>query len=123
MANKIKQFRYYTEMTGNGATMNYPSTIGANSTPVSYLHYVNGELFQNYYPIVQLGVQSLPGTKFYLNGELKLTCTAGTIPSGNYFIGSWSSTTGQNFKGKVNDVRIYNHALSQMEVKELVKVF
>lgn len=60
-------------------------------------------------------------TKFYLNGELKLTGTAGTIPSGNYFVGSWSSTTGQNFKGKVNDVRIYNHCLSQMEVKEISK--
>lgn len=60
-------------------------------------------------------------TKFYLNGELKLTGTAGTIPSGNYFVGSWSSTTGQNFKGKVNDVRIYDHCLSQMEVKELSK--
>lgn len=67
MANQIKQFRYYTEMTGNGATMNYPSTIGTTNTPVSYLHYVSGELFANYYPIVQLGVQSLPGTKFYLN--------------------------------------------------------
>lgn len=60
-------------------------------------------------------------TKFYLNGELKLTGTAGTIPSGNYFVGSWSSTTGQNFKGKVNDVRIYDHCLSPMEVKELAK--
>lgn len=60
-------------------------------------------------------------TKFYLNGELKLTGTAGTIPSGNYFIGSWSSTTSQNFKGKVNDVRIYDHCISPMEVKELAK--
>ena len=60
-------------------------------------------------------------TKFYLNGELKLTGTAGTIPSGNYFVGSWSNTTGQNFKGKVNDVRIYDHCLSPMEVKELAK--
>ena len=60
-------------------------------------------------------------TKFYLNGELKLTGSAGSIPSGNYFVGSWSSTTGQNFKGKVNDVRIYDHCLSPMEVKELSK--
>lgn len=69
MANQIKQFRYYTEVTGNGATMNYPSSILASgkTTPVSYLHYVSGEMFANYYPIVQLGVQALPGTKFYLN--------------------------------------------------------
>lgn len=70
MANQIKQFRYYTETTTNGATMNYPSQIsvnGSNSVPVSYLHYVSGEMFANYYPIIQLGIQSLPGTKFYLN--------------------------------------------------------
>lgn len=67
MANQIKQFRYYTERTSNGATMNSPSTIGETNTPVGYLHYVSGEIFSNYYPIVQLGVQSLPGTKFYLN--------------------------------------------------------
>ena len=60
-------------------------------------------------------------TKLYLNGELKLTGTAGTIPSGNYFIGSWSSTTSQNYKGKMCDVRIYDHCLSPMEVKELAK--
>jgi len=60
-------------------------------------------------------------TKFYLNGELKLTGSAGNIPSGNYFIGSWSSTTNQNYKGKICDVRIYDHCLSPMEVKELAK--
>ena len=58
-------------------------------------------------------------TKLYLNGEPKLTGTAGTIPSGNYFVGSWSSTTGQNYKGRMCDVRIYDHCLSPMEVKKL----
>lgn len=60
-------------------------------------------------------------TKFYLNGELKLTGGAGTIPSGNYYIGSWSSATSQNYKGKVNDIKIYNHCLSIKEIKELYK--
>ena len=58
-------------------------------------------------------------TKFYLNGELKLTGSRGSIPSGNYFIGSWRDSTSQNFKGKFNDVRLYDHALSAKEVKEL----
>lgn len=60
-------------------------------------------------------------TKIYLNGELKLTGSTGSIPSGDYFIGSWKNSTRQNFKGKVNDVRIYDHCLSEMEVKELSK--
>jgi hypothetical protein len=32
-------------------------------------------------------------TKFYLDGVLKVTGSAGSIPSGNYFLGSWRDTT------------------------------
>ena len=58
-------------------------------------------------------------TKLYLNGELKVTGSAGTIPNNNYFVGSWNSATQQNFKGKMCDVRIYDHCLSPMEIKQL----
>lgn len=58
-------------------------------------------------------------TKYYINGSLAGTGTAGTIPSGNYFIGAWSSSSGQNYKGKVSDVRIYNTVLSESDIKEL----
>lgn len=58
-------------------------------------------------------------TKYYINGSLAGTGTAGTIPSGNYFIGSWSTSSGQNYKGKVSDVRIYNTVLSESDIKEL----
>ena len=58
-------------------------------------------------------------TKLYLNGELQVTGVAGTIPSGNYFIGAWKTSAQQNFKGNMNDVRIYDHCLSPIEVKKL----
>ncbi len=58
-------------------------------------------------------------TKFYLNGELKLTGTVGSIPSGDYFVGAWKTSTSQNYKGNICDVRIYNHCLSLMEIKKL----
>lgn len=58
----------------------------------------------------------------YLNGELVLTSTAiGTNPTGQYFIGAWLNTNAQNFKGKINDVRIYDHALSEKEIREIAK--
>lgn len=60
-------------------------------------------------------------TKYYLNGELKLTGSAGTIPSGDYFIGSWKNSTSQNFKGQICDVRIYDNCLSAEEVKTISK--
>lgn len=58
-------------------------------------------------------------TKVYLNGELKLTGSAGTIPSGDYFVGAWKTSAQQNYKGKINDVRIYDHCLSTEEVKRI----
>jgi len=65
MANRIKQFRYYTE----NSVENYPASIRDN--PVTVIDYINGGVFGNYYPISQLGIQTLPGTKFYLNNALE----------------------------------------------------
>lgn len=56
MARQVKQFRYY----GNGHPKNYPSSI-------SYRNLMTGSIFDPYKNIVQLGIQSLPGTQFYLN--------------------------------------------------------
>lgn len=58
-------------------------------------------------------------TKFYINGELKITGSAGTIPSGNYFIGAWQTSTGQNYKGRISDFRLYSTVLSVEDIKEL----
>lgn len=57
---KIKQFRYYS--SENTVNKNYPDQL-------SYRQLISGSAFSNCMPIVQLGVQSLPGTKFYLNGS------------------------------------------------------
>ena len=55
---KVKQFRYY----GDGNELNYPEGISLKTL-------VSGSIFTKtkVYPIVQLGVQTLPGTGFYLN--------------------------------------------------------
>ena len=58
-------------------------------------------------------------SKFYINGELKITGSAGTIPSGNYFIGAWQTSTGQNYKGKISDFRLYSTVLSVEDIKML----
>lgn len=57
---QIYQYRYY----GNDNDKNQPSDI-AESTLIS------GSIFTSRIPILQLGIQSLPGTKFYLNNSLE----------------------------------------------------
>ena len=59
MAKQVKQFRYYNE---TDKSRNYPNTI-------AHRNLVSGSIFTNYMPIIQLGIQSLPGTKFYLNNS------------------------------------------------------
>ena len=56
MANKVTQFRYY------GKDHNNNSPAG-----VSKSLFVSGDVFSNTLPILQLGIQTLPGTKFFLN--------------------------------------------------------
>lgn len=57
MAKKIKQFRYYQE----GDSRNEPQyTMTSDSLE-------KGTFFADYVPISFLGIQALPGTKFYLN--------------------------------------------------------
>ena len=58
-------------------------------------------------------------SKFYINGELKITGSAGTIPSGNYFIGAWNTSSQQNYKGRISDFRLYSNVLSVEDIKML----
>ena len=58
-------------------------------------------------------------TKFYINGELKITGSAGSIPPGSYFIGAWKTSNGQNYKGRISDFRLYSTVLSVDDIKTL----
>lgn len=59
MAKQIKQFRYYQE----GDSRNYPEF------QITSMSLQTGKIFADYMPISQLGIQALPGTKFYLNNS------------------------------------------------------
>lgn len=56
---------------------------------------------------------------YYVNGELVKTITRKSMPSGNYFIGSWRDSTSQNYKGFISDFRIYKTALTGTQILEL----
>lgn len=56
MAKKIMQYRFY----GDDNSKNYPDLITSSKL-------ISGTAFEDNFPITQLGIQTLPGTKFYLN--------------------------------------------------------
>lgn len=53
---KIQQIRYYNE----NSNKNNPSGLVMRDL-------VTGRAFDKYLPIIKLGIQALPGTKFYVN--------------------------------------------------------
>ena len=60
--------------------------------------------------------------KFYKNGELiqtKSQVLSSLSTNNNWYLGRDSRTGTTAFNGKLNDFRIYDHVLSQMEVKQL----
>lgn len=56
MAKQVMQVRYYSDSDSK----NQPTSVRKATL-------ASGEVFQSYGNIIQLGVQTLPGTKFYLN--------------------------------------------------------
>ncbi len=73
MAKAIHQFRFYSDSAAEGRNepsgLDYTNAGGINA-------FKSGSLFdgtnggKKYVPILQLGIQSIPGTYFYLNGGL-----------------------------------------------------
>ena len=61
MAKQVRQFRYYK----NGSNKNYHP----DGQKIALATLVSGSTFASYVPIIQLGIQALPGTKFYLNNS------------------------------------------------------
>lgn len=69
MAKKIRQF-YYQKDPIEGEEKS-PDNKN-NPQEGTAANYADGSIFQDYnvFPITQLGIQALPGTEFYLNGNV-----------------------------------------------------
>ena len=59
MATRVEQFRYYAQGNDN----NYPSNW-------AWPAYCTVQTFRDKSPIYQLGIQTLPGTKLYINSSI-----------------------------------------------------
>ena len=61
MGKKIMQFRYY----GDGASNNQPKE------DIDKISLLTGRIFEECLPITQLGIQTLPGIRVYLNNNIE----------------------------------------------------
>lgn len=62
MANRIKQFRYYNDKEADNGSRSNNSPQTARKVDFS-----NGSVFEDCFPVSQLGIQALPGTRVKLN--------------------------------------------------------
>lgn len=73
MARRVAQFRYFgdaEEQFNAAANPILYKNISENYTKaITKAILTDGSIFNNYTPIVQLGIQTMPGTKFYLNAN------------------------------------------------------
>ena len=65
MARKVMQFRYYND----SSLENQPNKTSGISGAITKAKLTSGSIFSAYLPITQLGIQTVPGTKFYLNNS------------------------------------------------------
>ena len=60
MARKVYQVRYYGDSEATPSGKNQPTNLTGNRLR-------SGSVFSKYTPRKQIGIQSMPGVKFYLN--------------------------------------------------------
>ena len=68
MAKQVKQFRYYQDPSNKSTAGSSAKTLPNYPDGLSAKSLTSGAAFKNYPSIIQLGIQALPGTKFYVNG-------------------------------------------------------
>lgn len=61
MARKVFQVRYYGDFAPD-KNKNQPQNLSGNALR-------SGSAFRNYTPMKQIGIQTMPGVKFYLNNS------------------------------------------------------
>ncbi len=112
---------YETILGGPNNTFELEAKVTSTNSPVLYAYsWGQGKATYelNKWNMITM-TRNASESKFYINGELKITGTAGTIPPGNYFMGAWRSSSEQNYKGKISDFRLYSNVLSVEDIQEL----
>ncbi len=70
MAKNLAQIRYFGTSEEN-RKKNFPRAVEKND-------FVTGQVFYDYAPITQIGIQTVPGAKFYLNDSTDAVVIGGS---------------------------------------------
>ena len=96
----------------NSGTLNLQAQINSTNTTASTAVTLTANVWQHV-ALVYDGAHAV----YYINGSLTSYSLAvsGTVALSDFYIGNWSSIT-RYFKGLLDDMRLYNRALSADEV-------
>ncbi len=64
MARKVAQIRYYGDRENKADGKNQPNNL-------TNVQLRSGSAFSQYMPLKQIGIQTMPGVEFYLNGSVE----------------------------------------------------
>lgn len=113
----------YETLIGGPSGFEIDTRAGSATTLSLYMASVRGGNVFSPFNLGQWYMVSLvnDGTNelYYIDGELVKTITKKAMPTGTYYIGAWRTSSSQNYKGKISDVRVYATALSADDIKEL----
>lgn len=111
-------FMFYINETDGADTFTIYNNNGSVSTP-----YASRYAFNNWYHVCGM-IDSGNNASIYVNGVLAAGPTNIGARAGidNARIGSYFTGGGEFFKGKIDEVRIYNRALNDSEVSRLYKL-
>jgi hypothetical protein len=114
-----------------GANRSYQLEVNRTDARLTFVHAAtviltnNTDILPNtWYHVVAVrsGTSENWSVRIYLNGNLDAsiaTAVNPTLPTGNASIGTDLPNAGRFFTGKIDEVRMYNRALSATEVKQL----
>ena len=113
----------YETLFGGPSGFEMDTRSGSSSTLSLYMASIRGgNVFSpfslnTWYMITM--VRDGTNEKYYVNGDLKKTIEAKSMPTGTYRIGAWNGDAKQNYYGEISDFRIYTTCLTDNQIKEL----
>jgi hypothetical protein len=123
IANGFAQYMagfHYFQIRDNAGGRRLRLMIGDIAGDVNYWPESNSSIPSNEWVHVVFVIEGGVGCRFYINGKLDKDISHSGLGIKNYSAASaFGRVYNQNFNGQIDDVRIYNYALTNQQVKTI----